>query len=118
MARTFTRKREGYPARQFVVVCCFGCGALVGRGERNFVSLFWADGDPGFDEVVVSERETVVRMCRKCRLELVERTGFEVRLGRMVVGLALDETAEKSKTGAHGVLRARVVRRVVHKWRV
>jgi hypothetical protein len=105
-------------ARRCVVVCCFGCGALIGSGERNMVSMFWGDGDPGFDEVVEGCRETVVRMCRKCRLILVERAGFEVRLGRMVVELVLDDTADMSKTGAHGILRARVVRRVVHKWRV
>jgi hypothetical protein len=57
-------------------------------------------------------------MCRKCRLILVERAGFEVRLGQMVVELVLDDTADMSKTGAHGILRARVVRRVVHKWRI
>lgn len=82
------------------------------------VSMFWGNGDPGYDEVVENARETVVRMCRTCRVELVEKTGFEVRLGRMVVSLALDDTADKSKTGAHGILRARVVRRVKHKWRV
>lgn len=116
--RTFTKLREGYPARRYQVVCCFGCGALIGSGERNMVSMFWGDGDPGYDEVVEGRRATVVRMCRCCRLELVEKTGFEVRVGRMVVSLALDDTADKSKTGAHGILRARVVRRVKYKCRV
>lgn len=96
-----------------MVACCFGCGALVGTGERNMVSLFWGDGDAGRDEVVEAGRETVVRMCRKCREEIVEKTGLDVRLGAMEIGLELDEALAKSKTGAHGILRTRVVRRVV-----
>ena len=81
------------------------------------VSMFWGDGDPGYDEVVEAGRETIVRMCLACRLELVDRTGFDVRVGRMVVSVRLDEDTDKCKTGAHGILRARVVRRVVYKWR-
>lgn len=106
------KKREGYPARQFVVACCFGCAALIGRGERNWVSLFWGDGDPGRDEVVTSNRETVVRMCGSCRHELEGTTRLIVTLRGMEILLALDECNEKSKTGAHGILRARVVRRL------
>lgn len=116
--RTFTKIRAGRSVHRYVVVFCAGCGALIGSGERNMVALFWGDGDPGFDEVVEPRRSTVVRMCRTCRTELVEKTGFEVRLGRMVLSIALHETTEKSKTGAHGVLSADVVRRVKHKWRV
>lgn len=95
-----------------MVAVCFGCAGLIGRGERNCVSLFWGDGDPGVDEVVVASRETVVRMCRRCRLKMVEETGMEVVLGKLVIRLALDESNEMSKTGAHGILRARVVRRL------
>lgn len=105
-------KRQGTRARQFAVACCFGCAALISQGERNWVSLFWGDGDPWHDEVVVPSRETVVRMCFRCRSELEEKTGLTVVVGRLEIRLVLDETNEKSKTGAHGILRARVVRRV------
>lgn len=107
------KKRRRHPERQFVVSCCFGCGALIGQGERNHVSLFWGDGDPGHDEVVVSSRETVVRMCFGCRREIEERGALVVRLGGLRIQLTLDECNEKSKTGAHGILRTRVVRRLV-----
>lgn len=107
------KKREGYPPRRFVVSYCFACCAIISAGERNMVSLFWGDGDPGRDEVVEAGRETVVRMCRSCREAVVEKTGIEVRLGNLRVGLALDEEVAASKTGAHGILRTRVVRRVV-----
>lgn len=82
------------------------------------VSMFWGDGDPGHDEVVEGGRETIVRMCLRCREELVEKSGFVVRVGPLRVSIALDESNEMSKTGAHGILRARVVRRAKYKWRM
>ena len=77
------------------------------------VSLFWGDGDPGRDEIVEAARETVVRMCRRCREKIVERGGFEFLLAGVAVCLTHDDTADKSKTGAHGILRTNVVRRTV-----
>lgn len=92
---------------------CFGCGALIGRNDRNFVSIFWNDGDAGRDEVVTPHRASVVRMCCGCRLALVERAGLTVCVRDLEITLVLDTTNEKSKTSAHGVTPCRAMRKVV-----
>lgn len=107
------RKRKSHPKRQFQVVVCFGCGALIGRNDRNFVSIFWNDGDPGRDEVVTPHRASVVRMCCGCRELLQQVTWFFIRIGSLEVKLVMDTTNEMSKTGAHGVTPCRGIRKVV-----
>lgn len=107
------RKRQAHPARQFQVVVCFGCGALIGRTDRNFVSIFWNDGDPLQDEVVTPNRACTVRMCRACRLELVERAGLTIVMNKLVVNLVLDTTNEMSKTGGHEIAPTRGMRKAV-----
>ncbi len=92
---------------------CFGCGALIGRNDRNFVSIFWNDGDPMGDEVVTPHRASTMRMCRACRLKVVERAGLTVWVGAMQIDLVLDTTNEMSKTSAHGVTPCRAMRKVV-----
>lgn len=106
------KKRGLHPKIQFQVVVCFGCGALIGRTDRNFVSIFWNDGNPDLDEVVTPHRATTVRMCTQCRIVLVRDALLVCRVGDLEIKLVLNTTNEMSKTSAHGVLPTRGMRRV------
>ncbi len=110
-AGVVTKKRRAHPKIQFQVVMCFGCGALIGRNDRNFVSIFWNDGDPMSDEVVTPYRASTVRMCGGCRGMLKEVGRLYVRVADMGITLVLDTTNEMSKTSAHGVTPCRGMRK-------
>ncbi len=107
------KKRAFQIDRRSVVEYCFCCGALVSRNDRNVVAIYWGDGDPGRDEVVIQWRTTHVRICQRDREELQAAGGMTFGHEDLEVRLVLDTTNEMSKTRADGVLPVRGTRRYV-----
>lgn len=107
------KKRLIREDRRMVVECCFACGALVNRGNRNVVVIMWGDGDPGRDEMVVPWRTTFARLCFRDREALKAAAGLVFRYGPLEVQFVLDTSSEANKTRGDSALPIRATRRYV-----
>lgn len=110
-AALVTKKNRPLLVRRVYVESCFACGCIVPRLDRNVVAVFWGDGDPGRDEVVVPWRQLHVRLCFRDRMKLQEKGGLTFRHGEVEVQLVLETSNEKSKTRGDGVIPVRGTRR-------
>lgn len=106
------KKNRPLLVRRVFVESCFACGCLVARLDRNVVAVFWGDGDPGRDEVVVPWRQLQVRLCFRDRMKLQEKGGLTFRHEELEVQLVLQTSNDMSKTRGDGVIPVDGTRRV------
>ena len=108
MVRKETRKRTSEPL--LWVEVCFGCGALVDRNSRVQVEIWWAEGNPGGDEVGQSRRGTRRHLCIACSVSLHDNLTLVLTAGRQTVKLFVVEAGGRWMTKTDHIPRCQGMR--------